>query len=170
MGTFSKSELLLRLPRKKDDAANAIALIKLGYPVVEPVLPQMLDWLRTNGSPVDLVMRDFFAALGRPAIEVVSKALRSRHELLQHTILAHVVDKWSCEDVSHLKGELEMLVTGSGFYGTDIVAMQLLQRHGLSDTTWLREWAEFKVERLRRLLQSTESCLEDIHRQGLSRS
>jgi hypothetical protein len=53
------------LPRDEDDAETARALVALGFPVLEPVMSQMLEWLKSNGSPVEAVMRDFFAALPR---------------------------------------------------------------------------------------------------------
>jgi hypothetical protein len=64
------------LPQNKEDASGAAALVVLGFPVVEPVLGHMLDWLKTNGSPVELVMRDFFVALGLKAVPAVQRALR----------------------------------------------------------------------------------------------
>jgi hypothetical protein len=153
---LNRTELLRLLPRNKDDVALATALTKLGYPTVEPVLEQLIDWLRTNGSPVDLTLRPFFAALGEPAVPVVRKVLRSRHELHRCTVVAHVVAHWPGHAVALLKPELEMLATGYGFYGTDLVAMQLLAKHNISERAWLAEWAEFKVKRLRELLTGAE--------------
>ena len=116
----------------------------------------MLDWLRTNGSPVDMSLRPFFAALGPPAIPVVRKVLRSRHELHQFTVVAHVLPHWPREALVDLKPELEALATGSGFCGTDLAAMRLLVDHHISSEAWLSEWAAFKVKRLQELLAQAE--------------
>ena len=154
---MNKADLLHLLPQNKEDSTRATALAKLGHPAVAPVLDQMLDWLRTNGSPVDLVMREFFAGLGLPAIPAVRKALRSKHGLLHHTILEHVVTQWPGSAVEPLSSELQSLATGSGFYGTDLVALRLLATHHLAEPKWLSEWAVFKVKRLRELLSSAEA-------------
>lgn len=150
------SSLKRLLPRNKDDAESARALVALGYPAVEPVLSQMLDWLKSNGSPVELVLREFFADLGVQAVPVVQKALASRHDLLKYSVVKHVVCRWPADAVSQLAPQLQGLATGSGFYGTDLIAMRLLVEHRLAEPSWLREWAEFKVKRLRELLTQAE--------------
>jgi hypothetical protein len=144
------------LPRDKDDAEGARALVALGYPTVEPVLPQMLDWLKSNGSPVELVMRDFFLALGVHAVPVVQRALASRHDGLKYSVVMNVVARWPAEAIAPLKFQLQGLATGSEFYGTDLIALRLLVEHHLADATWLKEWAQFKTKRLRELLSQAE--------------
>lgn len=144
------------LPRNKDDVAGARALVDLGFPMVAPVLPQMLDWLKTNGSPVELVMREFFVGLGVNAVSVIQRALAVRHDLLKDCIVRNVVSQWPREAVAPLTTQLQALATGSGFYGTDLVALRLLVEHELADPNWLREWAQFKVKRLRELLAEAE--------------
>ena len=150
------SDLTRQLPRNKDDAEGAAALIALGYPTVEPVLRHMLEWLKTNGSPVDLLMREFFVSLGVAGVPVVRAALQSRHDLLKYAVTTHVVARWPAEAVAGVQAELQVLATGSGFYGTDLVAMKLLIEHALADRAWLAEWSAFKIKRLRELLASAE--------------
>src|SRR5688572_8502044 len=106
------SSLKRLLPRNKDDAESARALVALGYPAVEPVLSQMLDWLKSNGSPVELVLRAFFADLGVQAVPVVQKALASRHDLLKYSVVKHVVCRWPADAVSQLAPQLQGLATG----------------------------------------------------------
>jgi hypothetical protein len=144
------------LPRNKDDAEGAKALVALGYPAVEPVLPQMLDWLKSNGSPVELVMCEFFASLGTRAIPAVQKALGSRHDGLKYSVVKNVISKWPSEAIAPLKVQLQGLATGSGYYGTDLIALDLLVEHQLADPAWLKEWTEFKTKRLREFLSQAE--------------
>lgn len=152
------------LPRDKDDAEAAKGLVALGFSVVEPVLPQMLEWLKSNGSPVELVMRDFFADLGICAVPTVQKALASRHDGLKYFVVMNVVTRWPAEAIAPLKVQLQALATGSGFYGTDLLALRLLAAHGLADRPWLKEWAQFKTKRLRELLSQAESIEEMLAR------
>lgn len=144
------------LPRNKDDAEGARALVAIGYPGVAPVIPHMLNWLKSNGSPVELVMREFFAQLGVRGVPAVQEALASRHDLLKYSVMKHVVCRWPAEAVSQLKVPLQALATGSGFYGTDLIALRLLAEHGLAEPVWLRQWVEFKINRLRNLLTQAE--------------
>ena len=119
-------------------------------------MPMMLDWLKSNGSPVELVMREFFASLGTRAVPVVQKALASRHDGLKYSVMENVVSKWPNEAIALLKVQLQGLATGSGFYGTDLIALRLLVEHQLAEPDWLKEWAQFKTKRLRELLSQAE--------------
>lgn len=140
------------LPRDKNDAAGAQALVTLGFPAVEPILPQLLEWLKANGSPVEWVLREFVVSLGIHAVPHVQRALASRHELLKYSIVKNVVARWPAEAVAPLASQLQMLATGSaGNYGADLIALRLLIEHDLADRTWLAEWVRFKVQRLREL-------------------
>src|SRR5688500_15500532 len=132
------SSLKRLLPKNKDDAESARALVAMGYSAVEPVLSNMLEWLKTSGTPVDLVLRDFFAGLGVQAVPVVQKALASRHDLLKYSIVQHVVCRWPAGAVSQLAPQLQGLASGSGFYGTDLIAMRLLVEHRLAEPAWLK--------------------------------
>ena len=145
---MERKELTAVLPRNRDDAENANALIALGYPTVEPVLKPMLDWLKSNGSPVELVFRPFFAQVGAPALSLVKDALSSTHELWKFSIVRNVVYAWPRDLVVELQPHLEGLVQHSGFYSTDLVALEILSRHRLSEPSWLREWTLFKKLRL----------------------
>ncbi|MFM9886485.1 MAG: DUF5071 domain-containing protein [Burkholderiales bacterium] len=146
------------LPRNKDDAERAMALVALGYPAIAPVLPQMLDWLKTIDSPVESVMRECFVTLGEHAVPVVQKGLHSRNDLLKYAIVTHVVTRWPPSAVAALRQELLGLATGAMGYGTDIVALKLLIEHRLAERDWLRQWSQFKVKRLREFLSSAEEA------------
>jgi hypothetical protein len=155
-GAMDTGALKRLLPRDKNDVEGARALVSLGYPTVEPVLTQMLEWLKTNGSPVEMVMREFFVSLGIDGVPVVQKALSSRHDLLKYSVLKHIVVWWPAEAVAALKTPLQSLATGSGCYGTDLIALRLLVEHQLADRTWLKAWVQFKGKRLRELLAQAE--------------
>lgn len=147
-----RKNLAAQLPRNRDDIESAKALAQIGYPAIEPLARQMIDWLKSNGSPVEMVMREFFVVAQEHALPAVRHALRSRHDLLRHSVVANVIAKWPRELVANLTSELQMLAAGSSFYGTDILALELLASHGLSDRDWLLQWATFKRKRLQELL------------------
>lgn len=134
------------LPRNKNDEASARELVQLGHPAVAPVLYEMVQWLKTYPSPVEVLMREFFIGLGVHAVPAAKQALAGRTEALKYGIVAHVAVKWPREAIVSLAPELQMLVSGSGDYGTDLIALSLLAEHGLCDRAWLRQWAEFKLK------------------------
>ncbi len=130
----------------------------IGFPAVEPVLPQMLDWVKTIGSPVALVMCEFFVTLSDHAVPIVQKSLRSRGDLLKYAIVTRVVTRWPASAFAALRQDLLGLATGGTDYGTDLVALKLLIEHRLAERDWLRQWTQFKVKRLRELLSSAEEA------------
>src|SRR5262245_23025829 len=121
------------LPRDKHDVEAARALVALGYPAVAPILTQMLEWLKVSGSPVALMMGEFFVALGMDGVPVVQKALSSRYNLLKYAVITHIVVRWPAEAIAALKPQLHSLVTDSGLNGTDLIALRLLAEHQLAD-------------------------------------
>jgi uncharacterized protein DUF5071 len=155
-------------PRDKNDTENAKVLVSFGLPQLEPVLPRMLEWLKTRGSPVESIMSEFFVQAGEASVPVVRKALASRHDLLKYSVVSNVVAKWPREAVSRVAPELLSLATGSGFYGTDLIALRLLTEYKLADGAWLKQWAEFKVKRLRELLSEAERIGELLANEGKS--
>ena len=70
----------------------------------------------------------------------VKRALTARDALWKANLLRSVVSHWDRALVAQLKLELELLVTTFDGLGTDLAAFELLVRHRLSDTEWLR-WA-----------------------------
>ncbi len=46
MTSLTRAQLLELLPRDKHDVAAVERLAALGYPTVEPVLPELLEWIQ----------------------------------------------------------------------------------------------------------------------------
>jgi len=160
------AELRALLPRNKNDEASARALVALGYPALEPVLDEMVGWLKTYPSPVEGAMREFLIRLGAPAIEAVRRGLSGRTEALRYGIVAHVVSHWPAACVARLERELVGLAAGPGDGGTDLIALSLLVEHGLGDRGWLRQWAEFKLARARERCAQSERIVAALDRAG----
>lgn len=150
------SALRRLLPRDKHDLESARALASLGYPTVAPVLPQMLAWLKNDGSAVAAVMADFFVDLGVAAVPAVRDALGSRGAALKHFVVARIVARWPAHAMAQLRPQLEALATGSAEFGTDLLALRLLAEGRLCERAWLRQWAAFKRKRLGDLLRQAQ--------------
>ncbi len=145
----SKSDLTSLLPRDRDDVENAKALVALGFPKVEPVLPSLFQWLETSGSEVELVIRPFFACLGEPALDLVRAALQTTAKpARQECLLRYVLPHWPAETVAKLLPELIALLGTYGFYALDVWALKLLLDKGLGDRSELERWHNHKRTRL----------------------
>jgi uncharacterized protein DUF5071 len=88
---FSLNELHELLPKDKHDLERATALVSIGYPIVAPILPDLLEWLQDGNWPVAHVIGPFLASIGKPLTEEVRRILQSQDHLWKYWILLRVV-------------------------------------------------------------------------------
>ena len=149
---MKRKELIALMPKNQDDAEAARALVQLGYPTVEPILRDMLLWLRVAKSPVADIFAKFFAELDPPPIELLAKQIGTSSETLRNGIL-NILQAWPREAVQQLNLQLTMLATHPDILNNDIECFRLILKHELADKDWVRQWLGFRkdqaVERVR---------------------
>jgi hypothetical protein len=155
---MNRSELTKLLPRHRDDVENARAIVALGFPVVEPVLRSLFQWLETSGSNVELVMRPFFAALGEPALDLAREALIAPIKpARKFSLLRYVLPAWPSAVVAKLEPQLLFLmINGHDDYGLDVWALKLLLDKKIDTQENLEAWRRSKISRLRDQLGALE--------------
>ncbi len=137
------------MPKNARDAAAARELVALGADELEAVVPEMLRHLKHHDSPVSAEFRDFFAAHGERYVEDILTALsRATMPEVKHAILTAVLPSWSRDSIAKCAGVLSMLATNPDAWNNDLLSIQLLARHRLADAEWLRQWIDFKIDRL----------------------
>lgn len=155
---MNRSDLTKLLPRNGADIENARALVALGYPTVEPVLRNLFQWLETSGTPVEMIIRPFFADLGEPALELVRDALAAPIKpARKHALLRYVLPSWPASVVEKLEPELRGFIQQYDFYGLDVWALRLMIEKGIETHEGNARWKVQKIERLRELLAVLES-------------
>jgi len=97
------------LPATKFETDQAAHLVSVGYPQVEPVMPQILEWLQDPNWPVAQVFRPFAAGIGAPLASHVRSILTTDDGCWKHSVLSGVVAE-SPELAACLRPELERLV------------------------------------------------------------
>jgi hypothetical protein len=96
------------LPRNKHDTERAQAIVDLGFPAVEPVLPQLLEWIQDINWPVALVLAPFLASIGRPLAPDIRRVFKADDYAWQDHLLQHVVAH--SDDLKEmLRAEIERL-------------------------------------------------------------
>lgn len=154
---MNKADLTKMLPRHSADVENAQAIIALGFPAVEPVLKSLFQWLETSGSPVELIVRPFFAELGEPALGLVRDALTVPIKpARKHALLRYVLPHWPASTVEKLGPELAGMVDQHDFYGLDVWALLLMIDKGLESHGGNESWRQHKIKRMRELLAALE--------------
>ena len=70
-------DLLEMLPRGKYDTKRAAALVALGYPAVELILPQLLEWLQDYNWRVAQALEPLLANIGPPLAPYIRPILET---------------------------------------------------------------------------------------------
>jgi Domain of unknown function (DUF5071) len=153
-----RRELRKLLPSNKDDLGAVDSLIARGYPSIEPILPDVLKWIRQPDWPVAGPLSKFLLSLGPSLLPHIHKIFSSpRDEAWKAEILRTIVQYWPKEHVAEVKSYLTMLATHGQSWGVDLISLRLLARHQLVDRDWIAGWLDFKSEFHREQLQEIES-------------
>jgi hypothetical protein len=91
--TKDRTELLALMPKKKTDLESARAIVDLGFPMVEPILDEMLVWLQDINRPVNRVFQPFLATLGEPLVPYIQAILDTNDDIWKHWIIQEIIGK-----------------------------------------------------------------------------
>jgi hypothetical protein len=97
------------VPRDKHDLVTAHRAVAAGWPSVEPVLDQLVDWCLDGNWPVAKVLAPFIARLGPRAAEPVRRVLAGGDEPAKYFLLTDLVAEMPHEGLACLTGELRRL-------------------------------------------------------------
>ena len=132
------------LPLNKDDVAAIEAIAARGYPAVQPILPDLLKWIRQDSWPVAKPILEFLVTIGPRLAPQVREALGSQDGSLKAVVLRQIVSEWPGDDVRGLSDQLFLIATDGQSWGADLLALRLLARHRIGDPAWIAGWLEFK--------------------------
>jgi hypothetical protein len=125
---------LLWVPRDKHDIARAEAAITAGYPAVEPILWELLEWMQDTNWPVAQILAPFLAKIGLPLIPHIRKIFETADEMWKYRIISEILAE-SRVVTEALKTQLERIVnspTQSELEEElDVQAREVLQLFGL---------------------------------------
>lgn len=124
-----RSDLAAMLPTDKMDTERAEAIITLGFPAVEPILPALLEWMQDINWPVAQVLQPFLASIGGPLAPHIRNVLQTDDDIWKDWVLRYIVAQ-SSELQTMLRGDLERLSTsptwGEHAEQLDILAKTIL--------------------------------------------
>jgi hypothetical protein len=122
-------DLAALVPITKFDTEKASALVHLGYPTIEPVIPKLLEWMQDLNWPVAHVFQPFLASIGQPIAPNVRVVLSGEDSGWKYSLLSAVVS-CSPELARALRPELERLArhptTEDSNEEVDLVATEIL--------------------------------------------
>jgi hypothetical protein len=164
---MNRRELLRRMPANANDEAAARDVAVLGWPAIEPVLPDVLRWLRVPESPVADVFVELLASIGEPIAHVVAwRGLHPANPWVRHRLLCDVLPRWSDAAVGSLSDMLTTTATQPDLHDNDVRALELLARRKLADAAWLRDWCRFREEQASRRAARLRAVAQSLAADG----
>jgi Domain of unknown function (DUF5071) len=159
-----RKELRKLLPVNKDDVAAIETITAHGYPAVQPILLDLLKWIRDESWPVSKPACEFLATIGPRLAPQVRELLGSRDDSLRAAVLRRIVNEWPSDDVRGLSDQLFLIATDGQSWGADLLALRLLARHSIGDPEWIAGWLEFKREHHEKRLAEIAEILRILRR------
>lgn len=141
---MTRKELIRLLPRDGTDLDAAKEFIALGYPMVDPALPEIMRFLRLADSSVADAFAEFVAGIGEAALPAIAKALGRENCWLRHRVFCKILPRWPDASLGKLRNVLTLIATQPDAYDNDVRCMELLAMRGLTDPQWLQGWLNFK--------------------------
>jgi hypothetical protein len=141
-----RKELRKLLPVDKDDVLAVEAVAALGYPGAQPILLDLLKWIRNESWPVAKPALEFLATIGPRLAPQVREVLSSRDDPWKAVVLRQIVSEWPGDDVRGLSDQLFLIATDGQSWGADLLALRLLAQHRIGEPEWIAGWLEFKRE------------------------
>src|SRR4051812_32719285 len=98
----------LSLPLDKFDIESATALTLASWESLEPLMPQVLEWMQDINWPVADVLQPFLASLGVRLAPFIQTVFATDDDIWKFNILVHIVAH-SPELVTALRADLERM-------------------------------------------------------------
>jgi hypothetical protein len=124
------TDLTALVPTTKFETERASALVEVGFPAVEKVMPQILEWLQDVNWPVGRVFQPFLVSIGRPLAPHIRVVLTGQDDGWKYSLLMAVVAQ-SSELAHALRPELERIASNpspsESKEEVDQVALEILE-------------------------------------------
>ena len=84
-------ELRRLVPDSKHDTDKAEAIVKLGYPAVAPIIPEILEWIQDCNWPVAQVFVPFLQVIGGPLIPEIRRILSTDDDFWKYWVVTQII-------------------------------------------------------------------------------
>lgn len=128
------ADLTAFLPRHKHDLDNFQLLKNLGYPVIRPVLPELIAWVKDMNWPVANAVAPFLVSLGAVLMPYVQEVLDTTDGMWKYWVITAVLDKMPAVEAEAFITILELLLMritdDDSACEVDVAARELLMKLG----------------------------------------
>jgi hypothetical protein len=125
------------VPKNKGDLKTADAAIRAGYPAVEPIIADLIEWLQDLNWPVAKKLLPFLQSIGEPLAPHIWRVLGTDDPGWKYWVLTTLIPTLPAESATQFRRELERLgyepSLGERSHELDEQAREVLDYFG-----WLR--------------------------------
>ena len=129
-----KDNLKEKLPKSKSDIEAAEELVRIGYPKVEPVLYELLEWCQDINWPVARIISPFLSSIGEPVLKEINRVLETDDDVWKYWCISEIVANMESRIVMKYIPELKKLALfpsdGERKEKVDLEAKEILEDHG----------------------------------------
>lgn len=146
---MERADLLQLLPLNAKDVSRAKSFVALGYSTIAAAVPSMIKYLRVYQSEVAKVFCEFFVKeQDRVRGQIGTALAKTKDPYIRTRLLTDVICCWREENIRHIHPALCLVVatTTVDYSHTDLIALNLLVKHGLSIEFFRRNWIESKEQ------------------------
>ena len=79
------------IPRDKHDHKRAEAAINAGYPAVDPILWELLEWIQDMNWPVAQTLAPFLSSIGLPLVPYIERIFETDDEVWKYWIMGAIM-------------------------------------------------------------------------------
>ncbi len=79
------------IPKTKFETEKIDALIRLGYPAVQSLLPELMTWVQDMNWPVARVLQPFLVSIGAPLEPYIRDVLKTDDENWKYRIFSDII-------------------------------------------------------------------------------
>ena len=127
-----QNDIRTLIPQNKFDTDRAEQAVAAGYPAVEPILPELVEWIQDSNWPVARVLAPFLGSIGTPLIPHIKKIMASDDNIWKYWTLTYLVQD-SPEVAAALRDDLQRCADSptdeERAEGLDELARTILQRN-----------------------------------------
>jgi hypothetical protein len=128
---------MLRIPTHKHDLEAAQAIVDTGMPEIEPLLPEVLEWLQDMNWPVARVLEKAFHGMGPVVVPHIRNIFQTDDAMWIYWMIDTVIPRLSQVAQNELRGDVTAFIDGpfpswkdeEDFKDIQEVAQEYLESH-----------------------------------------
>jgi hypothetical protein len=103
---MNDNDIRTLIPQTKFDTDRAERAVAAGYPAVEPILPELLEWIQDGNWPVAKILAPFLGTIGTPLLPHIRRILATNDNIWKYWTLTYLV-QGSPDVVTALRDDLQ---------------------------------------------------------------